>query len=247
MLFFTIAGESIREEILERVRRIKNGDASEREKFIEDFRPFVVSQCKDTCGRFLDLNNGEELSVGLMAFNESIDSFKEEINNNFLPFAKVVIKRRLIDYLKKVNKFKNNEVCFTDLGDENIENGIIHVATNPTDVIDEVHRRKDMISFINELNNYNISIRDLVFHCPKHQDTRKITYKISVEIFKNPGLRNTLCLKRRLPIKELVDLTGYSRKTIDRHKKYIIALSTLLCGDYESLKEYIGFEGGASK
>lgn len=247
MLFFAVVGESIREEILERVRKIKNGDVVEREKFIEDFRPFVITQCKNACTKPIDLKNGEELSIGLMAFNEAIDSFNEQVSENFLSFAKVVIKRRIIDNYKKNKKFKSNEVYFADIEDRHVNNGSVNVGTNPMDVFDEVHRRKDMVLFVKELNNYNISIKDLIFNCPKHKDTRKITFKISVELFKNPKLRDVLSVKRRLPVKELVDLTGYSRKTIDRHKKYIIALSTLLCGDYESLKEYIGFEGGALK
>ncbi len=45
----------------------------------------------------------EELSIALMAFNEAIDGY-DTSKGSFLSFAKLVINRRLIDYLRKKTK-----------------------------------------------------------------------------------------------------------------------------------------------
>jgi RNA polymerase sigma factor len=45
--------------------------------------------------------------------------------------------------------------------------------------------------------------------------------------------------KKQLPIKQLQNMAEVSRKTIERNRKYIIAVAIILAGDYVYLKEYI--------
>ncbi len=45
--------------------------------------------------------------------------------------------------------------------------------------------------------------------------------------------------KGRLPVTELAEEAGVSRKTIERNRKYIIALALLYRGDYPYILAYI--------
>jgi RNA polymerase sigma factor len=44
---------------------------------------------------------------------------------------------------------------------------------------------------------------------------------------------------RQLPLLDILDKTSLSRKTLERHRKYIIAIVLVLSGDYHYLREYI--------
>lgn len=53
----------------------------------------------------------DEFSIGLQAFNEALDAYQSDKGASFLYFAKMVINRRVIDYIRK-KKF-NQEYPFT--------------------------------------------------------------------------------------------------------------------------------------
>jgi RNA polymerase sigma factor len=44
---------------------------------------------------------------------------------------------------------------------------------------------------------------------------------------------------KRLPIKQLEKMVDVSRKTIERNRKYIIAIALILASDYVYMKDYI--------
>lgn len=52
-------------------------------------------------------------------------------------------------------------------------------------------------------------------------------------------LKEILFAKKRLPVKQLEGRVKVSRKTIERNRKYIIAVAIILNGEFLYLKEYI--------
>ncbi|CRF29115.1 RNA polymerase sigma factor sigI [Mycobacterium tuberculosis] len=49
----------------------------------------------------------------------------------------------------------------------------------------------------------------------------------------------TMMSKRMLPIKELLDQVGVSRKTLERNRKFIIAVALIYNGPYPYLRDYL--------
>lgn len=75
-------------------------DIGERNRLIETYKPFIIKVVSKICGRFIQEGVDEELSIGLMAFNEAIEVFDAH-KGAFFSFSETVIKRRLIDYYRK--------------------------------------------------------------------------------------------------------------------------------------------------
>jgi RNA polymerase sigma factor len=50
-----------------------------------------------------------------------------------------------------------------------------------------------------------------------------------------------LITKRMLPIKELLDMVDVSRKTLERNRKFLIAMALILNGPYPYLRDYLQF------
>ena len=46
---------------------------------------------------------------------------------------------------------------------------------------------------------------------------------------------------RTLPMKELVKASGVSKKILDRHRRYIIAVAEILYGEYPLVRAYLTF------
>lgn len=209
-------------------------DKLEREKLISDYTPFIIKQLSQFTNRYIDERNSDELSIGLIAFNEAIDAY-ESIKGSFLSFSSILIRRRLIDYLRKNH---SEDTIPLDLYSEN------------RDDFESENRKLEMFSFVNLLSLYDISLDDLVKQSPKHSDTRETLAKIASKICERKDFLEYLKSKKALPVKELVQNLNISRKTIERHRKYIIALVIIISEDLPILKQYIKYinsESGVAK
>jgi RNA polymerase sigma factor len=58
-------------------------------------------------------------------------------------------------------------------------------------------------------------------------------------LIEDDELREFLFHKKQLPVKQLEAKVAVSRKTIERNRKYIIAMAIILSGEFLYLKEYI--------
>jgi len=68
------------------------------------------------------MGEDDEVSVGLMAFNEAMDCFDTTKNISFISFAETVIKRRLIDYFRKESTVSKRTVPMSSFEQEDDEN-----------------------------------------------------------------------------------------------------------------------------
>ena len=95
------------------------------------------------------------------------------------------------------------------------------------------------MSFQENLSHYKLSFQELVEQSPKHEDARINAIKIAETIVNSQELLNYLNEKKRLPIKKLEKQVHVSRKTIERNRKYIIAICLIMIGDYVYLQDYL--------
>lgn len=225
-------------DINERIRIIKNGDDSERNVLIQDYKPFIINIVSKEIGRFVSDGDCDELSIGLMAFNEAIDRFDTHRSKSFLSFAERVIKNRLIDFYRKEKKNMEtipisylNEVY----DNENMEER--YFTDNSQMEAQDVS--EEMEDFAKELLSFGISLEDLVENSPKHLDTRKKAVKIASEMVKNDILMKKILDNRKIPISEVERHLNVSRKVIHNNKKYILAVCLILMSKNEIIKSYV--------
>lgn len=219
------------------------GDAASREELISRYTPFVLRAASQTCGRFVKLGSDDEASVALMAFNEAIDCYEYGRGVAFLTFAEVVIKRRVVDYLRKCSR-ADREVPISALQEAGrsdrppLELGEDKALWAQAE--EEVYgRRLEIEEFRNQLGRFGIKLEELVDASPKHADARQRALEVAQLVAGREDLREHLFAKRELPVSVLAGSAGVSRKTIERQRKYIIALAIILSGDFPFLKEYL--------
>jgi len=224
--------------IQERIDVIKNGDLNEREMLIKDYKPFIMNIVSKEIGKFVSDGDCDELSIGLMAFNEAIDKFNIGKSNSFFPFAEKVIKSRLIDFYRKEKKNLNtiplsylNE--FYD--DEELEEKLF-VDNSHSDEQDVSEEMKD---FIKSLMNFDITIEDLIESSPKHIDARKNAVKIASQMVKDEFLMKKIMNNQKMPTAEIEKNYCISRKVLHKNKKFIIAVCLILTSSNDIMKSYV--------
>jgi len=217
----------------------RNGDAGAREELIRRFTPFIMAVVSRATGQFIRMGEDDEASIGLMAFNEAIDCYRPDGGSNFLTLAETVIRRRLIDYFRRERRHRgvlslqaleNDTAATADpLGGEEIN--LVH---------EQADRHQEIERFQEELARFGITFQDLVKTSPRHQDARDRALAAARVVAANPLFCRYLREHRALPLKALEKSVETSRKTLERHRKYIIAAAIMLTGNYEYLADYIG-------
>lgn len=76
---------------------------------------------------------------------------------------------------------------------------------------------------------------------PQIKKDKKRMYTGNTVDFFPPPLVSLLRKKKCLPANEILARTKVSRKMIDRYRKYLIATTMILDGDYPGLSEYLTF------
>ncbi|ARU63720.1 RNA polymerase sigma-I factor [Tumebacillus avium] len=224
--------------------KARSGDEEARNQLLREYIPFVAKSASQATGRYIRRGQDDEFSIALAAFNEAIERYDLDRGTSFLGFADTVIKRRLIDYFRS-KQAKQRDVPFSDFEVEDEEENVINYVEVQKSVeehqklVEGDARRDEIQHFTELLMQFEISMEELVDLSPKHQDARENAMEVAKVIAANQEFCDYLMTKRSLPLKALMNHVKVSRKTIERQRKYIIAVSLILIGDFEMLQDYI--------
>ncbi len=222
--------------------RAKDGETQARDRLISDFMPFILRVASQATGRYLRPGTDEEISVALMAFDEAIDSYVAG-RGSFVSFAQTVIRRRLVDHFRR--RKVRREVLLSDLEEHDAEG---HMANPTLDRVaqstwqlqqEEEERLRELEEYQEVLRDYDITIKDLADNCPKHRDARDRAMAVAHYLASQPELVEHLRSRRELPLRQLDTVPWWSRKTMERHRRYIIAVALILLHDWPHLRSYV--------
>lgn len=224
----------------ERVQAIKN-DKEEIERLIEEYKPFIASVTQSASGKFVRYGEDDELSIGLIAFEESIRAY-DSTKGNFLSFAKNVIKRRLIDYYRKESRHQNNlplEKKFAADDEEEVDLTIEESMKQFAESQIIQTRLMEIEELKKELWRWGLTFFDVARNSPKHEKTRKICMQIVDAILQHREIIDVIKNKKYLPIAEIEKITKLPRKNIERARNYIIAVILIKDGDYQYINSFV--------
>lgn len=218
---------------MEEVKTIK---VEATEEFIEEHIPFIISCISKFTGRYVSIENDDEYSIGMIAFVEAIEKYKEK-RGDFYAFARLVIESRLKNFFEKENKNSKNK-SIEDYKEKGID--ILETADNNEDLdlnreitIDEIKKLKE------EIDEFGFGFEELVNEAPKHKDTREKAIDISEKSSREKDITDFIFMKKRLPIKNMSDRFDVSEKVIRKSKLFIITVIIILFRGYRNLKLWI--------
>lgn len=201
-------------------------------ELIENHMPFIIKSISDVTGRYVSCENDEELSIGLLGFNEAIDRYDNE-KGHFLSFAKLVISSRIKNYLKSENRHQHSSL--EELVDKGLEirDEYLEQKEDNSLLVEEINRLKS------EISSFGFTFEDLVNEAPKQQATRQNAISLSERISQEEEFTSFMYLKKRLPIKRIVLKYSVTEKVIKRSKKFIISVVIIIDKNLGTLKNWI--------
>jgi len=239
--------------IVQRVHEAK-GDSIVADKIIMDYLPFIKSETSKIIGRVVVEGRDDELSVAMIAFHEAIESYSQ-IRGAFLNYAKLLIKRKLIDYYRKEKRHLGHFSLDTELN-ENEKLTLGDTIAEDSDNFGELDirdaTRDEILELTNQLATFDVSLTDIADNCPKQVRTLAACQSSLKFACENPDLIDELKRTKRLPIAKLSEGSGTDKKTLERHRKYMLALLIIYSNGYEIIRGhlkqvYSRTKGGAEK
>lgn len=223
--------------------KAKAGDEEVMNDLLFAYAPFMKKTASFVCKKYIDEQN-DEFSIAMNGFHEAVLKYNPDKYASLTTFAHLIIKSRLIDYIRKEAVRNENVILLPETSSQDEVPGHNLVFDESSIVLhseeQEISDRREEIVRYNELlKEYGLSFEELGRTAPKHTDTRKTAFQIAQIITETPDFVEFVITRKRIPIKEIENLVEVSRKTIERHRKYIIAIVLLLRSDFVYIKEYI--------
>ncbi|MDH8677937.1 sigma-70 family RNA polymerase sigma factor [Fusibacter bizertensis] len=194
-----------------------------REQFIAEHIPFVVYTTSKILGRYLSVENDEEYSVALEAFNSAIDTY-EAGQSKFETYATTVIRNKLIDYHRSQKKHYGQEALNEDL-----------IARPSSD--EELRMEIEDLSL--KLKPFGMTFDDLVEASPTHKDSRRKAIDIGVKASTITSVITLLYTTLKLPVQEILKFIKTTRRFLYLHRHFILVIIVIFKEDLVSLKEWI--------
>ena len=219
-------------------------DSQARENLIQQNELYILKSASKTCHRYITKSD-DEWSVSLMAFSQAIDDY-ELSKGSFLSFATLVIKRRLIDYVKAQNKYNSeisvDPILFDTDPEEDADDVPIRMAVaEQVSKQDNGDLKFEIQAATQVFLNYGFSFFDLSSCSPHAEKTKKACAKAVNYMLQNPLLLSDMRTNRQLPLKIIEKNVHVPRKILERHRKYIISAIEILSGGFPYLAEYMRY------
>lgn len=214
------------------IRAAQNDDAMTQ--LVYKYNLFIIRSASASCRKFVTKHD-DEYAIALRAFCDAVKSYDPDTAVSFEAYTKLVIKNRIIDYIRSESRHAGH----LSLEDE-MENG--HDIADDADreqadvssaAADEIARLSHIISA------YGIVFSDLPDVSPKHQKTRSECAKAVRYMITHPTLVADMRRNHCLPMKILQESCDLPRKTLERHRKYIVTAIEACLGEYPVISEYL--------
>lgn len=225
------SGERLEDRLL-KIKKANN--LNERNRLIEDYIPFIVKTVSSQLNRYIETENSDEFSIGMIAFNEAIDRY-EPSRGNFLSFAELVIRNRVKDICRQ-NKTREKVICLEEYLSHKLAAGDSgeHSLTE-----DKIILREEILRYEKEIAKFDITFEDLVEESPKHSDTRRNAVLLAERISQDKLLVDELYRRRKLPVNKIVLKFKTTRKILKWSRKFIIAVIVIFAGDFSQLRLWV--------
>lgn len=219
-------------------------DDSYINEFISESRSFILGCAGKHAGRYIS-ESDDEYSIAMYAFFTAITKYNPE-RGDFLPFAGLVIKHRLTDYYRTQQRFSDEHSVapevFSGDKDGDSETQAIHYEVADKLIDSPVISAADEIHAANKIfSRFGFSFMDLSEVSPKASKTKKLCAQAVRTIIDSPIILEALRSTHKLPIRSLAVQSSVPVKILERHRKYIIAATVILTGDFPILTEYMKY------
>lgn len=225
--------------IVQRVYDAK-GDMEAADLLISDYLPFIRAQVVKVMKRPLDINQDDEYSIAMIAFHEAINGYSKT-RGSFLNYASMLIRNRIIDYWRKNNR--HNQVVSLNTPakeeDSSMEDYIADDENQEENLVIREATKEEILELSGQMREFGVSLTDVAENSPKQERTLEACKNVVSVAKDDEEIMEEFLRTKRLPMKKIVERTKVARKTVERHRKYVVALLLIYSNGYEIIRGHL--------
>ena len=202
------------------------------ERLKHQYQPLIAARVLLHMG----FHRPEYIEAGQAALEEAVMSYVQQ-KGSFTTHLRQVLKFRLID-LRRREKL-DKVVPVSSLSEEHHTHAVNSISMAAyQEELDVQRRREEIELFKSDLSGLGLSLAEIVSASPKQAETRRVCRRACRYLRANPELLEKAA-RGRVPLRELSEWLEVSIKTLERHRKYLVACAVALDKDYHCIIEYI--------
>ena len=222
--------------ILEQVYAAKES-VQAADQLIGDYLPFIRAETAKFLKRPPEEGRDDELSIAMIAFHEAIGGYAKH-RGSFLKYASMLIRQTV-------------SLDAPAAGEESASLGetLPEERDHPAESAHRQATRQEIEELSRQMESFGVSLSDVADNCPKQQRTLQACRKALAYARENSWLLEELVHGKKLPLAKLSDGSGVERKTLERHRKYLVALLLIYTNGYEIIRGHLAqvMEGGEAQ
>lgn len=213
-------------------------DNQAADRLIRRYIPFIRAESSKFLGRFCT-DSDDEYSIALIAFHEAILGYSRD-RGAFLKYASLLIRSRLTDHARR--EARHQGVLSLDESTEE-EKTLLDQVADGRDCYEEARNleatQQEIAELAGVLGSFGVSFADIADHSPKQARTMETCLRAVRYAMEHRQLLDQLLETKKLPISELVTGAGCDRKTLERHRKYLLAMLVIQTNGYEIIRGHL--------
>ena len=216
-------------------------DPEAADALIEQYTGFIRSETVKFTHAAPENGHEDALSIAMLAFYEAILHY-ERGRGAFLPYAARAIRNRLIDHYRAEKRHGNVLSLHASAGDGE-DRTLLDTLPDTRDEVGAFEVRtatqQEIQEFGAQLADFGISFSDVADNCPRQERTLAACRRVLDCARSRPELLDRLVETGRLPIHELAAGSGVEKKTLERHRKYLVAILLAFTNGYEIIRGHL--------
>lgn len=224
-------------------------DLQAADRLISAYMPFIRAETARFLNRPPVDGNDDELSIVMIAFHEAVKGYRRT-RGSFFKYASLLIKSRLIDY-RRTEQRHLGHVSLDAPAEEN-SHSTAETLPDRTDYTGDLVLREATQAEIQELTHqmedFGVTLSDIAENLPRQQRTLTACQNALRFALDHPEIFDEFLRTKRLPLTRIAQGSGVSRKTLERHRKYLAALLLIWTNGYDIIRGHLVqvLKGGAA-
>ena len=236
------------QQILRQVERARE-DSRAADELIRAYLPFIKAETARFLHRPPVEGHDDELSIAMIAFHEAIQGYSR-LRGAFLRYAAVLIRNRLIDYRRREQRHRQVISLDAAEGEEAATLGerLADEKDQHQELSEREATRAEIAELSRQMQEFGVTLGDVADNCPRQERTLEACRRALRRAVETPGVLEEFLRTRRLPMARLAEGAA-ERKTLERHRRYLVALLLIHTNGYEMIRGHIRqvLKGGTAK
>lgn len=214
-------------------------DSQAADRLIRQYLPFIKGEAAKVMGRLPLEGQDDELSIAMFAFYEAALAY-DRGRGAFLPLAGVAIRNRILDFYRKEKR--HGGLVSLDGQPEGEEDRALLDRLGHDQIQVHQHRsaaREEIEDFVRLLAGYGISMSHVADNSPRQERTLAACHRALAYAKTQPQLLEQLSATGKLPLKQLSQGAGVERKTLERHRVYMVAILLAYTNGFEIIRGHL--------